>query len=76
MDKNLDTTLIVAIACEDRTGQFNFVNFEKPVDYNEIQFKEDRMIVENSVIHYKWYQSVTVCTEEIVQEFRKTLQIA
>lgn len=72
----MDKTYIVAIACEDRNGQFHFVTFSTPVDYDTIIFKEDMLIAGNSVVHYAWYQSITVCTAETIELFKQNLQIA
>jgi hypothetical protein len=76
MDKNLDMTMIVAIACEDKNGEFHFIKFDDAIEYHHIDFKDDRLIANNSVIHYAWYKSITVCTEETIEQFKDNLLIA
>lgn len=72
----MDQISIVAFACENKKGEVGFIYPEQPVLLGDIKMIGESLCIQNIVIHSNWYDSITICTQEILDLFKQTLQIA
>lgn len=61
---------IVAIFAEDRNGESYMFYLNQPVLLNEVQFNENYLVADNLIVHYKWFETVIVCSKENVKEIK------
>lgn len=67
---------IVALACEDRKGEYHFFYCEEPIKLRDLDFQDELVRVGDFYIPYEWFNSVIVCTEEVLRELKQELQNA
>jgi hypothetical protein len=73
--EGLDTP-IVALACQDRKGEFHFMYCEKPIFVRDLDFQDDILLIGNFALVFDWFNAVTICTEETLRELKHKLQNA
>lgn len=67
---------IVALACQDTEGEFHFFHCNDPIKLKDIDFQDDLIRIGDFYLVYSWFDSVIVCTEEILEEVKRELQNA
>jgi hypothetical protein len=66
---------IIGIVCESRQGNFHIIEFDE-MDFDEINMQSEYVQLHNLYLYHSWYNSIIVCTEEILNQLKQELQIA
>lgn len=80
MDQNLVLTQfekpLVAIACVDSNNKVHYFYPEEEVIFSDIQYGQGSIIIGNVKVMLSWFEKVFLCTDEILERVRETLENA
>jgi hypothetical protein len=62
---------IVALACQNFTGEFHFIYPDTPMKLSDLDFQDDLLHVGNLFIPFDFINSVIICTEETLQKLKE-----